>query len=120
VRLMEESELTSLISFYPPWFTRGSRVSSLKSIATDSDNSSSTKLLRRVFDTNVFGLMDVTTAALPYLRKSKDGCMVVFGSRSAWRAEIPVSSTIFNSQLKMFIYLGTQSQCLPNLGNRSE
>jgi len=48
-----------------------------------------TKFMRRVFDTNVFGLMDVTTAALPYLRKSKDGRMVVVGSRSAWRAEIP-------------------------------
>jgi NADP-dependent 3-hydroxy acid dehydrogenase YdfG len=46
--------------------------------------------MRRVYDTNVFGLMDVTTAALPYLRKSKDGRMVVVGSRSAWRTEIPV------------------------------
>jgi len=47
------------------------------------------KLMRRVYDTNVFGLMDVTTAALPYLRKSKDGRMVVVGSRSAWKAEVP-------------------------------
>ena len=47
--------------------------------------------MRQMFDTNVFGLMDVTTAALPYLRRSKDGRMVVVGSRSAWRAEIPVS-----------------------------
>ena len=53
--------------------------------------------MRRIFDTNVFGLMDVTTAALPYLRKSKDGRMVVIGSRSAWRPEIPVSK-ISNSQ----------------------
>jgi len=48
-----------------------------------------TKLLRRLFDTNVFGLMNITTAALPYLRKSKDGRMVVIGSRSAWIAETP-------------------------------
>ena len=47
--------------------------------------------MRRVYDTNVFGLMDVTTAVLPYLRKSKDGRMVVIGSRSAWRGEFPVS-----------------------------
>ena len=47
--------------------------------------------MRQMFDTNVFGLMDITTAALPYLRRSKDGRMVVVGSRSAWRAEIPVS-----------------------------
>ena len=69
---------------------------SIKSITIDSDDLFSTKLLRRMFDTNVFGLMDVTTAALPYLRKSKDGRMVVLGSRSAWRTEIPVS-TVLNS-----------------------
>ena len=59
---------------------------------TDSDDLISTKFLRRVFDANFFGLMDVTTAALPYLRKSKDGRMVVIGSRSVWRAENPVSN----------------------------
>ena len=74
---------------------------SLKSISSDSDELFRTKLIRQVFDTNVFGLMDVTTAALPYLRKSKDGRMVVFGSRSAWRAEIPVSATL-NSRLAYF------------------
>ena len=68
----------------------------MKSIATDSDELFRTKLLRREFDTNVFGLMDVTTAALPYLRKSKDGRMVVFGSRSAWKAETPVSKIVLN------------------------
>jgi short-subunit dehydrogenase len=36
------------------------------------------KYLRRQFDTNVFGLMDVTNATLPYLRKAKEGCVVVF------------------------------------------
>lgn len=61
----------------------------------------STKLMRRIFDTNVFGLMDVTTAALPYLRKSKEGRMVVVGSRSAWRTEIPVSG-ILNARLIYF------------------
>lgn len=66
----------------------------MKSVTTDSDNLFSTKFLRQVFDTNVFGLMDVTIAALPYLRKSKDGRMVVVGSPSAWRAETPVSAII--------------------------
>ena len=64
------------------------------------DDLFSTKQLRRMFDTNFFGLMDVTTAALPYLRKSKDGRMVVFGSRYAWKAETPVSAILnLNSQL---------------------
>ena len=53
----------------------------------------STKRLRQTFETNFFGLMDVTNAALPYLRKSKDGRMVVVGSRSAWTAGLPVSAT---------------------------
>ena len=77
------------------------------SITTDSDDVFSTKLMRRVFDTNIFGLMDVTTAALPYLRKSKNGRMVVFGSRSAWRAEIPVSAILnsqYNSELNPYAY----------------
>ncbi|KAF5310169.1 hypothetical protein D9619_010213 [Psilocybe cf. subviscida] len=46
------------------------------------------KLLRRQFETNVFGLMDVTTAALPHLRESTDACVVVIGSRSVWTPEI--------------------------------
>ena len=66
--------------------------------------------MRPVFETNVFGLMNVTTAALPYLRKSRDGRMVVFGSRSAWR-EMPVSAILDSPQL---IHFKTLSQCLPN------
>ncbi|KAF8964496.1 hypothetical protein BDZ97DRAFT_1815400 [Flammula alnicola] len=46
------------------------------------------KLLRRQFETNVFGVMDVTTATLPHLRESKDACVVVVGSRSVWTAEV--------------------------------
>ena len=63
-----------------------------------------------MFDTNLFGLMDVTNAALPYLRQSKAGRIVVIGSRSAWRAEIPVSVK-FNSQK----YFRTHpNACSPN------
>jgi len=46
-------------------------------------------LLRKQFDTNVFGVLDMTVAVLPHLRASKDATMVVVGSRSAWRPEIP-------------------------------
>ncbi|KAF8148007.1 hypothetical protein B0H34DRAFT_271973 [Crassisporium funariophilum] len=46
------------------------------------------KQLRRQFETNVFGLMDVTTATLPHLRANKSGCVVILGSRSAWKPEI--------------------------------
>ncbi|KIM81166.1 hypothetical protein PILCRDRAFT_8866 [Piloderma croceum F 1598] len=46
-------------------------------------------LLEKQFRTNVFGLLDVTNAALPHLRASKSGTVVIVGSRSAYRTEIP-------------------------------
>ncbi|KAG7095289.1 hypothetical protein E1B28_006058 [Marasmius oreades] len=45
-------------------------------------------LFRRQFDTNVFGVMDVTNAVLPYMREKKDGTVIVVGSRSVWRADM--------------------------------
>ncbi|KAF9269758.1 NAD-P-binding protein [Marasmius fiardii PR-910] len=44
-------------------------------------------LFRRQFDTNVFGVMDVTNAVLPHMRERKEGTVVVVGSRSVWRAD---------------------------------
>ncbi|KIM38502.1 hypothetical protein M413DRAFT_447730 [Hebeloma cylindrosporum] len=49
-----------------------------------------TRLLRRQFDTNVFGVLDVATATIPFIRESKSGCVVTIGSRSAWKPEIPL------------------------------
>ncbi|KAF8656665.1 hypothetical protein AX16_002468 [Volvariella volvacea WC 439] len=46
-------------------------------------------LLKRQFTTNVFGLMDVTTAILPYMRARNSGTVVTVGSRSAWKSELP-------------------------------
>ncbi|KAJ7168331.1 hypothetical protein C8R43DRAFT_147509 [Mycena crocata] len=45
--------------------------------------------LRKQFDVYVFGVMDVTTAVLPYLRAQKEGTIVIIGSRSAWVPEFP-------------------------------
>jgi len=46
--------------------------------------------LRKQYETNIFGLMDVTVAFLPHLRLSSlDPTLVVVGSRSAWKTELP-------------------------------
>ncbi|KAG6856147.1 hypothetical protein H0H87_007052 [Tephrocybe sp. NHM501043] len=45
--------------------------------------------LRRQFATNVFGVIDLTAAVLPHLRASKQAAILVVGSRSAWKTEIP-------------------------------
>ena len=50
-----------------------------------------TDLLRSQFETNVFGLMDVTLAGLPYLREHRGSTLVLIGSRSAWKTTITVS-----------------------------
>ncbi|KAF7369241.1 putative oxidoreductase YusZ [Mycena venus] len=46
-------------------------------------------LLRKQFDVNFFGVMDTCAATLPYLRAQKFGTIVIIGSRSAWKPEIP-------------------------------
>jgi NAD(P)-dependent dehydrogenase (short-subunit alcohol dehydrogenase family) len=47
-------------------------------------------LLRKQFAVNFFGVMDVCAASLPFLRAQRSGTIVVVGSRSAWKPEIPV------------------------------
>ncbi|KAJ7162603.1 hypothetical protein C8R43DRAFT_990900 [Mycena crocata] len=44
-------------------------------------------LLRKQYEVNVFGLLDVTTACLPIFRSQNEGTIIVLGSRSAWTAE---------------------------------
>ncbi|KAG1823222.1 hypothetical protein EV424DRAFT_1346402 [Suillus variegatus] len=45
-------------------------------------------ILTRQFRPNVCGVLDVTNAALPYMRERKSGTVVIIGSRSAWRPEV--------------------------------
>ncbi|KAF7377598.1 UBR-type domain-containing protein [Mycena sanguinolenta] len=46
-------------------------------------------LLRTQFEVNFFGIMDVCAACLPHMRARKSGTIVIVGSRSAWKPEIP-------------------------------
>ena len=50
-----------------------------------------TDLLRTQFEPNLFGLMEVTMAGLPYLRERKGSTLVFIGSRSAWKTDNLVS-----------------------------
>lgn len=46
------------------------------------------KMARKQFEVNVFGLLDMTSATLPHIRARK-GYLVNIGSRSGWHTEIP-------------------------------
>nr|VWO94541.1 ATP-dependent RNA helicase CshA (EC [Ganoderma boninense] len=39
------------------------------------------------FQTNLFGVLNVTNAVLPHMRERRAGTVVILGSRSAWRPE---------------------------------
>lgn len=51
--------------------------------------SSSADGMRIQFEMNLFGLVNVTNAFLPYMRDRREGTVVIIGSRSGWRT-LPV------------------------------
>ena len=52
--------------------------------------------LEKQFKINVFGVIDVTNAALPHIRERGSGTVVIIGSRSAWITDLPVSTKLEN------------------------
>lgn len=45
--------------------------------------------IQKIMDENIMGPVKLTLAVTPYMRAQKSGTIVTFGSRSAWRAELP-------------------------------
>lgn len=43
------------------------------------------------FQTNVFGVINVTNAVIPRMRERRSGTVVIVGSRSGWNPAMPVS-----------------------------
>lgn len=43
------------------------------------------------FQTNVFGVLNVTNAVLPHMRQRQSGTVIIIGSRTGWHAACPVS-----------------------------
>ncbi|KAJ7749960.1 hypothetical protein B0H16DRAFT_1550720 [Mycena metata] len=63
--------------------------------------------LREQFAANVFGTLDVTTAVLPYMRAARSGTIVMIGSRTSWRPEIPSLGPYAASKAAMRVYSET-------------
>ena len=58
--------------------------------ATDTLMSGRSDGMRMTLPTNLLGVMNMTNAVLPHMRERGQGTIVVVGSRSAWRSELPV------------------------------
>ncbi|KAL5523046.1 hypothetical protein ACEPAF_1313 [Sanghuangporus sanghuang] len=53
---------------------------------------------KKQLDTNFFGPLNVTNAFLPYMRARRRGAIVFVGSRSSWRAHVPMYGTYASSK----------------------
>jgi len=60
------------------------------------DNVHRTSTIQRLMNENVMGTVKLTLAVTPYMRAQKSGTIITMGSRSAWRAELPVRLLLRN------------------------
>lgn len=51
--------------------------------------------IKKAFDVNVYGVVNVTNAVLPYMRDRRSGIVVITGSRVAYRNEVLVRVSQF-------------------------
>ena len=54
------------------------------------DNVHRASTIQLIMSENVMGTVKLTLAVTPYMRAQKSGTIITMGSRSAWRAELPV------------------------------
>ncbi|KAH7873650.1 uncharacterized protein C8R40DRAFT_1112967 [Lentinula edodes] len=75
----------------------------MKSLIEEAD----ARLFARQFQINMFGHVDVTNAVLPSMRARKSGTIVVLGSRSSWRPELPATGPYASSKAAFTAYAET-------------
>ncbi|KAL0565688.1 hypothetical protein V5O48_016333 [Marasmius crinis-equi] len=56
------------------------------------------------FQTNFFGHIDVTNAVLVGMRERRSGTVVIMGSRSSWKSEIPATALYASSKAALRVY----------------
>ncbi|KAL0060157.1 hypothetical protein AAF712_013051 [Marasmius tenuissimus] len=56
------------------------------------------------FQANLFGHIDVTNAVLPGMRERRSGMIVILGSRSGWKSEIPATALYASSKAALRVY----------------
>ncbi|KAF8630267.1 hypothetical protein AX17_005453 [Amanita inopinata Kibby_2008] len=61
------------------------------------------------YRTNVFGLINVTTATLPHMRAARSGTVVMIGSRSCWQPTVPQSGFYTSSKAAVHTFSETLS-----------
>ena len=54
-----------------------------------------------MYKTNVFGVVNVTNAFLPYMRRQRSGTVVIIGSRSGWSNRFPVCTLSGSVHIQM-------------------
>ncbi|KAF8518134.1 short-chain oxidoreductase [Hysterangium stoloniferum] len=63
----------------------------------------------KMFQTNLYGPINVTNAFLPYMRERQSGTIVFVGSRSGWRPMLPVSPMYGSSKAALHAFGDTLS-----------
>ncbi|KAJ7086822.1 hypothetical protein B0H15DRAFT_950334 [Mycena belliarum] len=74
--------------------------------------------MRRQYETNVFGTLDVATAVLPYMRAERCGTIVMIGSRTSWRPELTCTGLYASSKAALRVFSETLASELAPFGIR--